>query len=108
MIEIIRGSQITFYVRLKNPRTKDPIDLTNLTAAEIILENLDGTELTLSLGSGIAVSGNALLGKLAISLTSAQAQALALVQGITLEPSLTFGTADPVKTRILNAYSVVE
>lgn len=106
MISIIQGSKASFIVRLRDSND-DPVNLTGLTAAETCFLKSDGTELTLGLSTGIAVSGNPLLGKLLISLTAAQTSLLDTQDPGVLELSFTI-SGDPIKVRIMNAYEILE
>jgi hypothetical protein len=108
LFQIIPGGKASLQVDLLNPDNNDrPYDLTGLTAASTCFDNADGTELVLTLVAGIVVVGNAILGQLAINLTAAQTALLAQVDNGTLELSLTFGSSDPVKCQIPNAFQVL-
>ncbi len=101
------ASQNPFIVRLKTDLiTMDPFDLTGVSAITCCFMKQDGTDLVLSLGSGISIVGNPLLGKLLITLTAAQTALLNEVAFATLELAITF-SGDPLKVQILNAYEVV-
>lgn len=104
--KIIQGGKAVIVVRLLNSETRDYYDLTGLTALTTCFQNEDGTELMLTLSSGISVL-NATAGKIQITLTAAQTAALRVVQCATLELALTF-TGDPIKTQIADAYDVAQ
>lgn len=106
-IKIIQGGEMTFFVRLINKQTGDPFDLTGATAITTCFYNTDGTELNLSLGSGISIVSPAPIGKLQISLSAAQTALLDVISDQILEISVEFG-GDPTKIQIFNAYSVLE
>lgn len=103
---IIQGGKATLVVRLLNDQTQDPYDLTGVTALTTCFQNDDGSELMLTLSSGISIL-SAVLGKIQIVLTSAQTALLRTVQLHTLELSITT-TGDPIKVQIPDAYSVVQ
>ena len=103
--QIIQGGAVSIVVRLINRQTNDPFDLTGLTALTCCFQNSDGTELMLSLTSGLSVL-TAVLGKIQLSLSAAQTTLLNEVEQATLELTLTFA-GDPIKVQIPNAYTVV-
>ena len=109
--EIIQGSQETLMVRLKNIANGiegDPVDLTTITEIKTCFQNADGTELMLTkTGGAISVLGNPVLGKISIALTAAQTTLLAVTSIATLEISLIFSGADPIKIQISKAYTVL-
>lgn len=111
MQTIIQGGKSTLLLRLKqysNGIEGDPVDFTGITDIQTCFQNTDGTELMLSLlGGAILILGSPLLGKLSIALTSAQTSLLALVDTAILELSLIYGSSDPIKIQVPNAYSVV-
>lgn len=110
---IIQGSRTDsaanpFLVYLiQNPQTFQPFNLTGVTNITACFQNADGSELMVSLGSGISILGNPLLGTIAIALTAAQTALLAVTDSATLELSITT-SGDPFKVQIPNAYLVAE
>jgi hypothetical protein len=114
MYKIIQGSRTDinppFNVYLKQDTiTFQPFDLTEVTEITCCFENLDGSELMLTLESGISIVGNPLLGVLLVTLTAVQTALLAPVTEETLELSLIFGDdTDPTKVQIPKAYYVVD
>lgn len=112
MQTIIQSGKTTLLVRLQqtmNGVITDPVDLTGITQIRTCFQNADGTELMLTYtGGAVAIIGNPILGKLSISLTSAQTALLALVDAGTLQISLVYGSADPIPIQISQAYSVVQ
>lgn len=107
-IVIIQGGEIAFIVRLINSNTMDPVDLTSADHITTCFYNEDGTELNLDVGSGVTVVGPPTIGKLQIGLTAAQAALLNPVNNATLEIAVDFGSGNPTKCQIVNAYSVLE
>ena len=75
-ITIVRGEDRTFsiYLRKKSDQTL-PIDLTGVTAASLKLPNEDGTQLELTLGSGLVVP-NPATGKIDVTINDTQSAAL--------------------------------
>lgn len=109
--EIVQGAQTAavdkpFLVNLRVRSSGLPYDLTAVTAMTCCFQNDDGTDLILTLGSGLSVSGSAVLGQLLVTITAAQTALLALVDNATLTLRLT-KTGDPFPLVIENAYSVV-
>ena len=106
--QIYQGGKFVITVRLINPMTGDPYDLTTCTAISTCFQNTDGTELMLSLLSGVAIVSPATFGKITITGTAAQAALLAVVQLATLQLSLTFSgdPSNPIVVQIPNAYNV--
>lgn len=112
MQNLIQGSKATMTIRLVqqvNGFVGDPVDLTGITEVKTCFLQADGvTETMLTLtGGAITILGNPVLGKLAIALTAAQTAALAVMSNSTLELALIYGSTDPVKVQIPNAYAVV-
>lgn len=105
-VNIIQGGQQQLVVRLVDKVTGDPYNLTGATAITTCFQNTDGTELMLGLGTGITVLA-ATFGKLQISLTAAQTEALKVVVLAILEIAVTF-SGDPIKVQIENAYNVLQ
>jgi hypothetical protein len=107
-VQIIQGGAVSFIIRIKDVSTGDPYDLTDVTEITTCFQNADGTELMLSLSGGISVEGDPLIGKIKVSLTSAQTALLALEELATLQLAITVNTDDPFFNRIPEAYSVLE
>lgn len=104
--KIIPGGRGELIVRLVNAKTGDPYDLTGCTALTTCFLKDDGTELSLSLGSGITIV-NALFGKIQIVLTAAQTMLLRPLTSGNLELAVTIPAyADPIKVQIPDAYEV--
>lgn len=106
--KIYQGGKAVFQVNILNKETRTPFDLTGATQIHTCFTNDDGTELMLSLSSGVTIQGNPILGQILISLTAAQTALLIPVQLGTLELAITLLLgSDPIKTQILNAYDVL-
>lgn len=108
MYQIIQGGATNppILIRLVDGSTGDPFDLTSITQIVSCFFNADGTELMVSLlGGQIAIVGNPVLGKISITLTSAQTVLLALTDSQTIE--LAIGATNPIKIQIQNAYAVL-
>lgn len=112
MQNIIQGGLTNIAVRLQqvlNGVIGDPVDLTGVTEIVTCFQNTDGTEVTLTLtGGAVTILGNPILGKIGIQITAAQTTLMKVTDGDTLELAITYGSADPVKTQIPNAYAVLQ
>lgn len=73
-VTLYRGDDMTQAFQLY--RNDDPLDLTAATVISACFPNEDNTELTLGLGTGIAVVSG-ILGKLSVTITAAQSALLA-------------------------------
>jgi hypothetical protein len=67
--KITRGEDFTLIVRMRD-KYNDPIDLTNMTAAEATFPG-ESSDVVKTLGAGISVVGNAILGKFQVVLDEA-------------------------------------
>lgn len=105
-VPIVQKYAAVIPLRLVDPNTKRPYDLSAVTALKTCFRNQDGTELMLSLGSGIAVVGNPILGELTVSVTAAQSALLEATDVETLELGITT-TGDPIPALIPMAYQVL-
>lgn len=106
---IIQGGKTALICRFINTLTGDPFDLTGITQITTCFQNQDGTEIMLTLmGGAITVVGNPLLGKIMVSLTSAQTAVLMTVSVTDLELAFQFGSSDPIKSQISGAYLVTQ
>lgn len=105
--KIIQGGRRDLIIRLIDAKTRDYYNITGVTAITTCFENVDGTELMLSLGSGITIL-DATQGKIQVSLTSTQTTPLRTGNAFTMEIALTFPSnpSDPLKVQIPNAYDV--
>ena len=110
------GSMYTIYqggkppqlvVRLIDPSTNDPLNLTGVTTIESCFLQTDGTELPISLLTGEITILSTTLGKIGIQLTAAETALLQTVQGGTLQLAISFG-GDPIIYQLPNAYDVVQ
>lgn len=104
--QIVQGGKSSIIVRLINKTSGDPLDLTGVTALSTCFGNADGSELALTLGSGITIL-SAVIGKIEIDITSAQSTLLTPIVAATLELTITYPSSDPIKIQIPNAYSVI-
>lgn len=106
-VDIVQGSGVVLNCKFLYRGSLDPLDLTGITEIETCFLNDDGTELMLSLtGGGIAVYGDPILGKVSITLTGVETDALAQDQLATLQVKFTFG-GEPVVLQIPRAYNVL-
>ena len=92
-------------IRLIDPTTGDPLNLTGVTDVQIPFLNSDGTTLVANLTSGVSVLDYS-IGKIMLQLTESQTVVLQPVNYATLQVSLSFG-GDYSGCQIKNAYSVV-
>lgn len=105
-VQIITGEDKIINIRLVSLSSGDPYDLSATSALSTCFLNADGSELSLSLGSGVTIV-TAAAGKLSITLTSAETALLATLSDQTLELSITQNGL-VTKTQIPNAYSVID
>ncbi len=71
-IKFNQGSDKSFFLKFKSKKTGYPIDFTDLKAVDVKMKKTDSTILTLTLGVGVAIEGDNLLGTLKVTLTEAQ------------------------------------
>lgn len=104
-VEIFKDRDNDFTVRILNKTTGDPLDLSLATAITLELPKADGTDLILSLGSGITlVSG--VLGKFTVSVTKVQSATLKEIANGTVCGSYTIAAKER-GYRILNALTIL-
>ena len=107
-VDIVQGAGAVLNCKFLYKGSKDPLDLTGITAISTCFLNDDGSELSLSLAGGeIAVYGNPVLGKISITLTAAQTALLAVDDRATLQVAFTYGAGQPIVLQIPMAYSII-
>ena len=107
-VRIIQGEDKSFTVRITN-ENGDPIDLTTITEIETCFRKTDGSDLALSFTGGqISKETPEEIGKIKITVASADSVDLEPVYGETLEITLTDNTSKKDKLQIEEAYTVIE
>jgi hypothetical protein len=71
-VTIIRGEDKTLTVRIVKNSDGEPYDLTGYTTISALFKKQDGTTLTKTTPTDITIVGNAVLGKIQISLTDSE------------------------------------
>lgn len=106
-IKIIQGSASSFIVQINNIKTGNPLSLAGVTALSSCFMKTDGTDLTLSLGSGLTILSEP-LGQITVALTSAQTALIATTMTGVFQISIIFGSSDPIILQYPEAYQVVQ
>jgi hypothetical protein len=105
-INIIKGTDRQFNIRVVNKSSGDPVDLTGLSGSNISLKlpNEDETQLSLTVGSGLTVV-SATGGKIQVNVTDTQSALLKAKDGQSMELTIINGS-NTSKVQFLNMLNV--